>query len=94
MNGIQIQGLHCPRCYSSKVVRELRPCIGMEHEGDTTYMLNGAVTRCKNCGHAWDRTAFRGMGLKNYPYIQPKAAPAKRPGLLTRLFRRIFALVS
>jgi hypothetical protein len=57
-------------------------------------MLNGAVTRCGNCGHAWDRTASRGMGIKNYPYTQPKAALAKRPGSLTRLFRHIFAFVS
>lgn len=77
----------CPLCNSMRSRIELRPCIGMESEGDTTYMINGSVKRCLTCGHTWDRTASRGIGLKNYPHPRAKA---KQPGLLTRLFNRFF----
>lgn len=74
----------CPVCNSALIHREMRPYIGMETEGDTTYMLNGSIDRCQTCGHAWNRTARRGVGLKNYPL-----APKPKPGFWARLFTLI-----
>ncbi len=81
----------CPVCSSLRVIRELRPCIGMETDGDTTYMVNGSVSRCMACGHLWDRTASRGLGPQNYPQVK-RAQPAPRPGFWTRLFQRLFPI--
>lgn len=83
----------CPRCNSMNIRQELRPCIGMESEGDTTYMVNGSIKRCWTCGHAWDRTASRGVGLKNYPQIQPKH-PERALSFWTRLFQRLFPFIN
>lgn len=80
---------HCPCCFSIRVRKELRPCIGLESEGDLTYMVNGSVLRCEACGHAWDRQASRGLALRNYPHLPGPPAPPK-PGFWTRLLRRLF----
>ena len=81
---------HCPCCFSIRIRKELRPCIGLESDGDMTYMVNGSVLRCDSCGHAWDRKASRGMGLKNYPRLSHQITHPRRPGFWTRLFQRLF----
>ncbi len=82
---VDLSHCRCPRCNSLRIARVLRPAATVEvHDGNTSF-TNAAYTCCHACGHIWNRTAQRGIRF-GFPPDEPKPAP----GLLTRLFRRLF----
>ncbi len=85
---VDLSHCRCPKCGSLRIARVLRPANTVEVHDGNTWFTNAAHTRCNACGHIWNRTAHRGLRAGFVPEPKPSLHPA--PGLLTRLFRRLF----
>lgn len=54
----------CPACGSFHIHTQVRP---MSTCDDAGHFLNGTSRHCLTCGHVWDRTATRAVGLQVEP---------------------------